>query len=149
MRDLDLEDLRAVAASALPTPMEVRDGGLLESALARPCTTVLGEDACPTVWDKAAALLHSLVDGNERVGFTAAVLLLRRNDLRLSFGEDEAYDLVIAVAEGRLEVPEIAAVLAVWGVGRSHPTSCVAGHPAGPRLRKITLQARGPADRPS
>lgn len=128
MRYLDLEDLRAVAVFALPMPMEVRDWGLLESALARPRTTVFGEDAYPTVWDKAAALLHSLVrnhalvDGNKRVGFTAAVLLLRRNDVAVAFGEDEAYDLVIAVAEGRLDVPDIAAVLAAWGQAAAPPT---------------------------
>ena len=57
---------------------------------------------------------HALVDGNERVGFTADVLLLKRNDISITFGEDEAYDLVIAVAEGRLGVREIAAVLAAW-----------------------------------
>jgi death-on-curing protein len=101
--------------------MEVRDWGLLESALARPQATVFGEDAYPTVFDKAAALLmslvgnHALVDGNKRVGLTCAVLLLRKNDVRVSFEEDDAYDTVIAVAEGAIrDVPELAAVLQRW-----------------------------------
>ena len=58
-----------------------------------------------------------------RVGFTAAVLLLRRNDVAVGFGEDEAYDLVIAVAEGRLDVPDVAAALAAWGQAAAPPTS--------------------------
>ncbi len=121
MKFLDLADIRAVAVAVLDGPMEVRDWGLIESALARPQATVFGEDAYPTVWTKAAALLmsvvgnHPLVDGNKRVGFTAAVLFLHKNGESLSFGEDEAYDLVIAVAERRLaEVPEVADRLQAW-----------------------------------
>jgi len=105
----------------LAAPMAVRDWGLLESALARPQASVFGEDAYPSVWDKAAALLlslvgnHALVDGNKRVGFTCTMLFLRKNDIDLSFGEDEAYDFVIAVAERRInEVAEAAAVLQGW-----------------------------------
>lgn len=120
MKYLDLADLMAAAAFALDAPVEVRDWGLLESALARPRTSVFGEDAYVTVWDKAAALLHSLVrnhalvDGNKRLGITAAALLLHRNGVDLSLDEDEAYDLVIAVAEGRADVPDIAAGLRSW-----------------------------------
>ena len=121
MRYLDLADVRAVGAAVLDGPMEVRDWGLLESARARPQATVFGEDAYPTVFDKAAALLmslvgnHALVDGNKRVGFTCAVLLLRRNDVHVAFDEDDAYDTVIAVAEGGIrDVHELAAVLARW-----------------------------------
>jgi len=119
---IDEDDVRAVAASVLDGPLEVRDWGLLKSAVARPSTTVFGEDAYPTAWDKAAALLHSLVrnhalvDGNKRVGFGCAVLLLFKNGIRVAFEEDEAYDLVIAVAEGRLEVPAIAAALERWAL---------------------------------
>jgi len=121
VRHLDRSDLVTVGDAVLDEPMQVRDWGLLESALARPQTTVFGEDAYPTLWDKAAALMqslvrnHALVDGNKRVGFTAAVLLLFKNGVTLTFGEDEAYDLVIAVAEGRLDVPDIAAALEGWG----------------------------------
>ncbi len=120
MRHLDLADLRAVGAIVLDSPMTVRDWGLLESALARPRTTVFGADAYPSVWEKAAALLHSLVrnhglvDGNKRVGFTAGILLLHKNGIDVTFEEDDAYDLVIAVAEGRLDVPEIAEKLRGW-----------------------------------
>lgn len=121
MRYLDLSDIRAVAEAVLDGPMEVRDWGLIESALARPQTTVFGEDAYPTIWGKAAALLLSLVnnrplvDGNKRVGFTAAVLFLRTNRTNLSFAEDEAYDLVIAVADGSLDdVSVVAARLQAW-----------------------------------
>ncbi len=101
--------------------MEVRDWGLLESALARPRATVFGEDAYPTVYDKAAALLmslvgnHALVDGNKRVGLTCAVLLLRKNGVQVAFEQDDAYDIVIAVAEGAIrDISDVADVLQRW-----------------------------------
>lgn len=121
MRHLDLADLQLAAQLALGGPMEVRDWGLIESALARPQATAFGEDAYSSPWEKAAALMHSLVrnhalvDGNKRVGLTACALLLFKNDVTLSFDQDEMYDLVIAVAEGRMDVPEIAQSLQRWG----------------------------------
>lgn len=121
MRPLDLTDLQLAAQLALGAPMEVRDWGLIESALARPQATAFGEDAYPTVWLKAAALLHSLVrnhalvDGNKRLGLTGCALLLFKNNVTLRFDQDKMYELIIAVAEGRLDVPEIAASLQRWG----------------------------------
>jgi death-on-curing protein len=124
---LDLIDLVAIGKVVLSRPMEVRDWGLVESALARPRATVFGEEAYPSVFDKAAALLLSLVtnrplvDGNKRVGFTAAALFLRKNAFVLRFQEDEAYDFVISVADGsRREVADVAAVLARWAEPAPH-----------------------------
>ena len=95
--------------------VQVRDAGLLESAVARPATTVFGADAYPTVHDKAAALLqsivnnHPLVDGNKRLGFVAMLAFYGANGLQLRVTNDAAYDLVIAVARGELaEISEIA-----------------------------------------
>ena len=97
----------------------VRDHGLLEAALARPRTTVLGEDAYPTLETKAAALLHSvvknhaLVDGNKRLSLASAIAFLGVNGRRLTFTNDEAYELIMAVASGTVDdVPTIAARLA-------------------------------------
>ena len=57
---LDLDDLFHIAERALGVPAQVRDVGLLQSALARPQATALGTEAYPTIQAKAAALLHSL-----------------------------------------------------------------------------------------
>lgn len=121
MKYLDLADFQAVADAVLDAPLQVRDWGLVESALARPQATVFGDDAYPTVWAKAAALLlslvgnHALVDGNKRAGFTCAVLFLHKNGIRLVFEEDDAYEFVISVAERRLsDVDAVAARLQGW-----------------------------------
>lgn len=113
---LTLEDLLDLVADLGAGP--VRDPGLLESASARPRATVFGEDAYPTVHQKAAALLHSLcrnhalVDGNKRLAWLAADVFLRINGVVVEMEDDEAFELVMAVAEGSLDVEEIAARLA-------------------------------------
>ena len=77
---LDLETLLVVAERAIGGEPLVRDYGLLESALARPRTTVFGEDAYGPMFLKAAALMHSLVsnralvDGNKRLAWQGMVV---------------------------------------------------------------------------
>jgi death-on-curing protein len=112
---LDVEDLLYIAERATGAPVEVRDIGLLESAAARPRASAFGADAYPTLHDKAAALLHSivgnhaLVDGNKRLGLAAVIAFYGLNGRRLTMTNDQAYDFVIAVASGELDdITEIA-----------------------------------------
>lgn len=115
---LTLAELLRVAERVLGPDVPVRDFGLFESALARPRSTVFGEDAYPTVDDKAAALLHSLtrnhalVDGNKRLGLAGLIAFYGVNGRRLTLSNDAAYELVMAVAAGELDsVEAIAAQL--------------------------------------
>jgi death-on-curing protein len=115
---LDLDELLYVAVRTLGAEPEVRDLGLLESALARPQASAFGQDAYPTIHEKAAALLHSvarnhaLVDGNKRLALAAPIAFYGLNGMRLTLTNDEAYDLVIGVASGKLDdVRTIASVL--------------------------------------
>jgi death-on-curing protein len=123
---LDLEDLLHLADLAVGGKALVRDMGLISSAAARPSSAFGDFEAYPTMHEKAAALLHSLVrnpalvDGNNRLGWIAAVVFYRVNGWTVEAPEDEAYDTVIAVAEGRLDVPEVAAVLEGWAQTSGH-----------------------------
>ncbi len=122
MIHLDLEALVQLADLAVGGQAQVRDLGLLSSAAARPGAGFGDFEAYRTLVEKAAALLHSLVgnqalvDGNRRLGWTAAVVLCDLNGTWIEAPDDEAYDLVIAVAQGRLDVPEIALALQRWAV---------------------------------
>ncbi len=106
---LDLAELLYVAERALGSAPEVRDVGLLESALARPQATAFGADAYPSIHVKAAALLHSLarnhalVDGNKRLALAGLIAFYGMNGLRLTLNNDEAYELVMAVSRGDLD----------------------------------------------
>ncbi len=111
---LDLDDLLHVGARTMGE-MQVRDLGLLESALARPQASAFGEEAYASVDAKAAALLHSitrnhaLVDGNKRLALAAVIAFYGVNGIRLTLTNEEAYDLVIAVAAGEVDDVEVVA----------------------------------------
>ena len=117
VRYLDLDDLLALVRALGAGP--VRDVGLLDSAAARPRSSPFGEDAYPDLTSKAPALLHSiacnhaLVDGNRRLAWLAAVVFLDVNGLEPQLDDDEAFDLVMSVATGDADVPEIGAALKV------------------------------------
>lgn len=115
---LTLAELLYVAGRVLGPEVAVRDYGLLEAALVRPQATAFGKDAYPSLDAKAAALLHSLarnhalIDGNKRLGLAAVIAFYGLNGRRLTFTNDQAYDLVMKVAAGELDqFEQIAAVL--------------------------------------
>lgn len=119
---LDVEALVQLADLAVGGRAQVRDLGLLSSAAARPQSGFGDFEAYPSLFEKAASLLHSLVgnhalvDGNKRLGWVATVVFCDLNGTWIEAPDDEAYDLVIAVAEGRCEVADIAVALVSWGV---------------------------------
>ena len=91
----------------------VRDRNLLESSLYRPFSTFDGQDLYKNPVDKAAALLESIVvnhpflDGNKRTGYTLMRLTLLQFDLDIESTEDNKFELVIGVAEGRIKFDQI------------------------------------------
>jgi len=115
---LSLENLLALVEEA--GLQAVRDIGLLDSAAQRPRASAFGDDAYPSLDEKAAVLMesivrnHPLIDGNKRLGWLAASVIYGRNGVTLDAPEDDAYDLVIGIAEGRIDYHESAAMLARW-----------------------------------
>jgi death on curing protein len=112
---LDIDDVLALAERLLVTPAPIRDLGLLGSAVARPQTTVGGEDAYPDLWTTAAALLqsivnnHALVDGNKRLGWLATAVFLDVNGIDITAATNsDVYDLVIDVASNQRSIDDIA-----------------------------------------
>ena len=105
---LDRDDELVAAASALGAVPGVADYGLLDSAVARPASTVFGLDAYPDLFTKAAALMqsiarnHALIDGNKRTAWAAAWTFLTVNGIELAptYDIDAAESFVIAVATG-------------------------------------------------
>jgi len=115
---LDLDDLINLATRLLGTGLTIRDMGLLGSAVARPQTTLFGEDAYPDLWTKAAALLHSivknhaLVDGNKRLGWLACAVFLELNGVTMTnVTNDDVFRFVMDLTVGTHEIDELAAPL--------------------------------------
>ena len=113
---LSVEDLVEIAAIVIGAPPAVRDYGLLSSAAARPATVAFGQEAYPDLFTKAGALLHSvclnhaLIDGNKRMAWSAARVLLALNGVALvGIDIDAAASFVLSVAGGTMrEVSDIA-----------------------------------------
>ena len=118
---LDIED---AARTIGRLGFHVRDAGLLESALARPSASMFGTEAYADLPTKAAALLeslarnHPLFDGNKRTAWVLTVQFVWLSGYRHDFDTDAAFDLVIGVASGQIEIAESAAILAAHLVAR-------------------------------
>ncbi len=109
---LTLEDVLALITDLGVGP--IRDIGLLDSAVYRPQVSVLGADAYRGVDEKAAVLLESLVRNHALVDGDKPVVFYGLNEITLEAPDDDAYDLVIAVASGAAAYQQVAALLAKW-----------------------------------
>ena len=97
--------------------------GLLSMSAHRPQAVVFGYEPYPTVADKAAALLvsltmnHPLQDGSKRLTLAAAWVFCGLNLGRQpDMTNDQAYELVMGVARGELDVPQVADHLRQAGI---------------------------------
>jgi len=94
-------------------PEGLRDEGLLESALQRPFSGFGDNFFYPTIEEKSAAVVESIVtnhpflDGNKRSGYFLMRIFLLQTDKDIKASEDEKYDFIIDIASGKLEFKEI------------------------------------------
>jgi death-on-curing protein len=110
---LDFHDLLLICDEIIPG-YQIRDKGLLLSALERPQTQLYGVELYPEFELKAAALMHSiarnhaLIDGNKRLAWSAMRIfcLMNRRDVVLTVSQAEK--LTVAIAAGKYEVDQIA-----------------------------------------
>ncbi|MCQ3932533.1 MAG: type II toxin-antitoxin system death-on-curing family toxin [Chloroflexi bacterium] len=117
-RYLTVDEILVINEEVLGGEARLRDRGLLESAVARPMASAFGEDAYPSLFEKAAALLDSLsrnhpfVDGNKRTATLALDQFLKKNAWRPKWNLADALQFILAVAQGQRTIPEIAEWLA-------------------------------------
>lgn len=91
----------------------IRDIGLIESAINRPFQTYDGIELYPEIESKISAITYSLinnhgfVDGNKRIGVSVMLLLLRLNDIKIEYKQEELVDLGIKIAENKCKEEDI------------------------------------------
>lgn len=91
------------------SPPGVKSEDLLESACTRPMTGLRGVEKYKTIFDKSAALFHSLTknhafhNGNKRTALVALLTVLHRNDrvLRHNIDDDAIYSFTLDVTSDR------------------------------------------------
>lgn len=97
-------------------PEGLRDGSLLQSALARPRQMAAYNDEADTI-DLAAAYTfglvknHPFIDGNKRTAFVIGVLFLELNGFAFHASEEAAADAVLSLAAGTTDQSAYAAFL--------------------------------------
>ncbi|MFD2330154.1 type II toxin-antitoxin system death-on-curing family toxin [Cohnella sp. GCM10020058] len=102
----------------------VKDHGLLESAVHRPQQSVFGEDAYPHLFDKAAALLESLVknhcfhNGNKRTAYLVTKSFLMMNGKHLKMEREYAVEFIVDVAKGIHSLEDSARILEQFSLDR-------------------------------
>ena len=92
----------------------VRDKGRIESVVAAPAQHVFGQALYPSIYDKAAVYIrsiiadHPFVDGNKRTAITAGVIFLQRNGLTMTASAVQLEDFAVQVAVDHLDITAIA-----------------------------------------
>lgn len=95
----------------------IRDIGLIQSAISRPQASFGGVDLYPTIFDKAAALFHSLMfnhaflDGNKRTTMTTTARFLAINGYSVAVTQKEFVEFPIRVENKHLSLEKIASWL--------------------------------------
>ena len=117
MQYLTAEEIVAIHDRVLeetPGSFGVRDENLLRSIAEKPRASFGGAEQFPTLFLKAAAYLesvatcHVFVDGNKRTAITMAGVFLHINGYELDLPIDEAEQFILAAAQKRISLIEIA-----------------------------------------
>lgn len=92
---------------------------LFDSALHTPASGFGDVEFYPDFFAKAAilgiriAMNHPLPDGNKRLAWASVHIFHRVNNFALSFTQDEAVEVMLGIASGKVEVDEFAEWLRV------------------------------------
>lgn len=120
MNFLDFEEVLAIHDRMLEVGgggQGIRDFTLLHSAMERSKASFGGRDLYPTIFLKAAALMHSLVnnhafaDANKRTAFGCTVRFLQDNGFEFHARKREIIQLTMDVEAKKLNLDEIASWL--------------------------------------
>src|SRR6201989_3050459 len=97
----EVQEIHRIVIEKFGGAQGIRDLNVLESALARPFQTFDNVDLYPSIMEKAASLIesilinHHVVDGNKRTGYMLLRLFLLINGFDISASQAMKYEFVI------------------------------------------------------
>jgi death-on-curing protein len=109
----ETENIHKVLIDTFGGTHGIRDIHALQSALSRPFQTFDNAELYPSILEKAASLLESLlsnhpfVDGNKRTGYVLTRLFLMTNNYDFEATQQDKYNFVISIASGQTGYEEI------------------------------------------
>ena len=92
---------------------EIRDIGLLSSALNVPFQSFGDTEIYPTVYEKASRLAfgliqnHAFIDGNKRIAAHIMLIFLSVNGIELCYSQEELENLFLALASSEITLNEL------------------------------------------
>ena len=91
----------------------IRDKGLLESAIYSANSSFDDVEQYKTIEEKSARLAYSIVnnhafiDGNKRIGILVMLMMLKLNNIKISYTQDELINLGLSIASGSSNYDDI------------------------------------------
>ena len=113
MKFISASDIYVINQTVVGHDPIVLNRHLLQSAAKRPYTRMFGQEAYPTILEKAASLVHALAhdhlfaDGNKRTAQIVLEQFLANNGYRPTWDAPEAYAIILEIAKGKCEIPQI------------------------------------------
>jgi death-on-curing protein len=121
----DLVWLNTAVVGQTGGSLGVRDAGALEAVVARPYVGYEETELFPTPFDKAAALMESMIqrhpfmDGNKRTGLLAGAALLHLAGYDFAAPKGEMVEMPVTLAEHKITIEE----LSQWFEDHAKPQS--------------------------
>jgi death-on-curing protein len=119
---LNVDDVLEIFDALIgPAKENLRSEALLESAVLAPQQSAFGEDAYPTIGQKAWAYLrglaqnHAFVDGNKRIAWATTRAFLLVNGIGISAPVHVVEDIVVRLADNRASEDEVLALFEQYG----------------------------------
>ncbi|MDQ8735037.1 type II toxin-antitoxin system death-on-curing family toxin [Paenibacillus sp. LHD-38] len=122
IRYLSVQEVIAINVALIQkySPSEhvgVKDSGLMESTILRPHSSAFGDDAYPSLIDKATALFESLgmnhpfQNANKRTAFAALVIFLQLNGYRFVMNQKDAEDMTVDMVNQKYSFQELSTLI--------------------------------------
>ncbi|ASN06778.1 type II toxin-antitoxin system death-on-curing family toxin [Virgibacillus necropolis] len=95
----------------------VKEPGLLDSALNRPKQTIFGDDAYPTVYEKAAALVeslsmnHTFFNANKRTALASLIIFLKLNNYKWIMDVEKEQDFLVDIVNHAYSFQQIVSLI--------------------------------------
>jgi len=119
---LDVDDVLDIYEELIGnSSTNLRSRALLESAVYAPQQSLFGEDAYPSLEQKAWAYLrglaqnHAFVDGNKRIAWATTRAFLLSNGIGIRAPVEVVEDLVVRLAANRASEAEVLNLFRVYG----------------------------------
>lgn len=91
----------------------IRDFGLIDSSLNRAFQTFNGIELHQDTIEKISVITYSLIknhgfiDGNKRIGIATMLLILKLNNIKIGYNQQELVQLGFGIADGSIDEKEI------------------------------------------